>query len=150
MYNKARLCYNCLISFRHHFPFASASLSTNLQLNSYLLLHYFSTLIADYTLFLILYDNAYLPLQKLVVSAARQLSFLLWKVNKPILWEHVLDEMYHAALNLNLRLIYEQEQKEVCKNGIFFFFLIGYFYVDVFFLWFNSPLELMLFSTFPW
>ncbi|KAF4400211.1 hypothetical protein G4B88_019420, partial [Cannabis sativa] len=59
-----------------------------------------------------LWQDEYLHMEKLVVTATRQVSFLLWKVNKPILWDHVLDEMYHAALNLNLRLIYEQEQKE--------------------------------------
>ncbi|XP_030501360.2 uncharacterized protein LOC115716654 [Cannabis sativa] len=60
-----------------------------------------------------LWQDEYLHMEKLVVTATRQVSFLLWKVNKPILWDHVLDEMYHAALNLNLRLIYEQEQKEL-------------------------------------
>ncbi|PON51716.1 RNA polymerase III Rpc [Parasponia andersonii] len=60
-----------------------------------------------------LWQDEYLHMEKLVVSSARQFSFMLWKVNKPILWEHVLDEMYHAALNLNQRLIYEQEQKEL-------------------------------------
>ncbi|XP_062078637.1 uncharacterized protein LOC133783115 [Humulus lupulus] len=60
-----------------------------------------------------LWQDEYLHMEKLVVTAARQVSFLLWKVNKPILWDHVLDEMYHAALNLNQRLIYEQEQKEL-------------------------------------
>ena len=51
------------------------------------------------------------------MTGARQSKFLLWKVNKPFLWEHVLDEMYHAALNLSLRLAYEQERdEEVSKH----------------------------------
>ncbi|XP_028800046.1 uncharacterized protein LOC114755336 isoform X2 [Neltuma alba] len=59
-----------------------------------------------------LWKDDYLHMEKLVVTGARQSKFLLWKVNKPILWEHVLDEMYHAALNLSLRLAYEQEKDE--------------------------------------
>lgn len=41
----------------------------------------------------------------------KQSKFMMWKVNKR-LWENVLDEMYHAALNLNLRLAFEQENDE--------------------------------------
>ena len=36
----------------------------------------------------------------------------MWKVNKPLLWEYVLDEMYHAALNLSLRMAFEQEKDQ--------------------------------------
>ncbi|KAK4275837.1 hypothetical protein QN277_018855 [Acacia crassicarpa] len=57
-----------------------------------------------------LWKDDYLHMEKLVLNGARQSKFLLWKVNKPILLEHVLDEMHHAALNLSLRLAYEQEK----------------------------------------
>lgn len=41
-------------------------------------------------------------------------KYLLWAVKKPVLWQHILDDMYHAALNLRLRSAYEQEKdKEV-------------------------------------
>ncbi|KAF7801890.1 DNA-directed RNA polymerase III subunit RPC3 [Senna tora] len=63
-----------------------------------------------------LWKDEYLHMEKLVVTAARQSKFLLWKVNKPILWDHVLDEMYHAALNLSLRLAYEQEKDAELLN----------------------------------
>lgn len=63
-----------------------------------------------------LWKDDYLHMEKLVVTGARQSKFLLWKVNKPILWEHVLDEMHHAALNLSLRLAYEQEKDEELLN----------------------------------
>ena len=36
----------------------------------------------------------------------------MWKVNQPLLWEHVLDEMYHGALNLKLRMAFEEEKDE--------------------------------------
>lgn len=49
-------------------------------------------------------------MQKLVVGTTQ---FLLWKVNKQNLWEHVLDEMFHAALNLSHRLAYERERQNV-------------------------------------
>ncbi|KAK6925818.1 RNA polymerase III subunit RPC82-related, helix-turn-helix [Dillenia turbinata] len=35
----------------------------------------------------------------------------LWTVNKDTLWKHVLDQMYHGALNLSLRTLYELEQE---------------------------------------
>ncbi|XP_071728941.1 uncharacterized protein [Rutidosis leptorrhynchoides] len=43
-------------------------------------------------------------------SDVQKVDMLLWKLNKRALWEHVLDDMYHAALNLKLRLVYELEQ----------------------------------------
>ncbi|RVX21792.1 hypothetical protein CK203_001320 [Vitis vinifera] len=30
---------------------------------------------------------------------------MLWKVKKDTFWRHILDEMYHAALNLSIRII---------------------------------------------
>lgn len=42
------------------------------------------------------------------------MPFLLWKVNKLIVSRQMLDEMYHASLNLSLRLIHEMDsEKEV-------------------------------------
>ena len=59
------------------------------------------------------FNNVKFSSQKIVVNPKQ---FLLWKVNKSILREHVLDEMYHAALNLSLRSTHEMEQhKEVWK-----------------------------------
>jgi len=54
-------------------------------------------------------------LQKLTVSMTSQNGtspILMWKVNQPLLWEHVLDEMYHGALNLKLRMAFEEEKDE--------------------------------------
>uniref|UniRef100_A0A5B7AVW8 DNA-directed RNA polymerase III subunit RPC3 n=1 Tax=Davidia involucrata TaxID=16924 RepID=A0A5B7AVW8_DAVIN len=63
-----------------------------------------------------LWKDDYLHMEKIATLGAKQSQFLLWKVNKKSLWEHVLDEMYHAALNLRLRTAYEQEQeKEVLQ-----------------------------------
>ncbi|KAM2030908.1 hypothetical protein FF2_041486 [Malus domestica] len=53
---------------------------------------------------------------RLAVTGARQAQFLVWKVDRPIVWKHVLDEMFHTALNLSLRLAYEDDQiKEVLQ-----------------------------------
>ncbi|KAM2722098.1 hypothetical protein EV2_043077 [Malus domestica] len=61
-----------------------------------------------------LWKDEYLLMERLAVTGARQAQFLVWKVDRPIVWKHVLDEMFHAALNLSLRLAYEDEQiKEV-------------------------------------
>ncbi|EXC19135.1 DNA-directed RNA polymerase III subunit RPC3 [Morus notabilis] len=59
---------------------------------------------------LVLMDQNKEIVNKFVVD--RNTTFYLWKVNKPILWQHVLDEMYHAALNLSLRVIHELDQKK--------------------------------------
>lgn len=55
-------------------------------------------------------------MQKITVVGIRQCEFVLWKVNKPTLWKNILDDMYHASLNLSLRVAHEMEQgSEVCK-----------------------------------
>lgn len=43
-------------------------------------------------------------------NEAQKLDILLWKIHKRSLWAQVLDDMYHAALNLKLRLVHELEQ----------------------------------------
>ncbi|KAI6672357.1 hypothetical protein NL676_000263 [Syzygium grande] len=63
-----------------------------------------------------LWKDEFLHMEKVVVTAPRQMQFLLWKVNKSTLWPHVLDEMYHAALNLNLRVAYELEKENELLN----------------------------------
>ncbi|XP_020223066.1 DNA-directed RNA polymerase III subunit rpc3 isoform X2 [Cajanus cajan] len=65
-----------------------------------------------------LWDDNYLYMEKIPVSGAKipNTFILMWKVNKPLLWEYVLDEMYHAALNLNLRMAFEQEKDEELLN----------------------------------
>ncbi|OMO97858.1 RNA polymerase III Rpc82, C -terminal [Corchorus olitorius] len=59
-----------------------------------------------------LWKDDYLHMEKLQLTGTRQSHFLLWKVKKNTIREHVLDEMFHAALNLNLRLAYEVEQEK--------------------------------------
>ncbi|WRX16948.1 RNA polymerase III Rpc82 [Theobroma cacao] len=63
-----------------------------------------------------LWKDDYLHMEKLQLTGARQSQFLLWKVNKNTLWEHVLDEMFHAALNLSLRVAHELEQEKELLN----------------------------------
>ncbi|BBG98295.1 RNA polymerase III subunit RPC82 family protein [Prunus dulcis] len=61
-----------------------------------------------------LWKDDYLHMERLVVTGARQSQFLVWRVDKPIIWKHVLDEMFHTALNLSLRLACEEERfKEI-------------------------------------
>ncbi|XVF12506.1 hypothetical protein REPUB_Repub08aG0124600 [Reevesia pubescens] len=68
-----------------------------------------------------LWKDDYLHMEKLQLTGVRQSQFLLWKVNKNTLREHVLDEMFHAALNLSQRVAYELEQeKEVCCAQLIF------------------------------
>lgn len=59
-----------------------------------------------------LWKDDYLEMKKVIARAAKQSEFILWKINKQSLWEHILDEMYHAALNLRLRITHEKEQEK--------------------------------------
>ncbi|XP_076886734.1 uncharacterized protein LOC143536683 [Bidens hawaiensis] len=40
---------------------------------------------------------------------AQKSETMLWKLNKRSVWEQVLDDLYHAALNLKLRIIHEND-----------------------------------------
>ncbi|XP_073020001.1 uncharacterized protein [Primulina eburnea] len=63
-----------------------------------------------------LWKDDVLHMEKITVNGNKQSVFLLWRVNKQPLFENFRDEMYHAALNLRLRIIHEQEQaKEVLQ-----------------------------------
>ncbi|KAI4378151.1 hypothetical protein MLD38_015673 [Melastoma candidum] len=63
-----------------------------------------------------LWKDEFLHMEKVIVTTPRQLQFLLWKVNRSTLWPHLLDEMYHTALNLCQRVAYELEQENEILN----------------------------------
>ncbi|CAI8604467.1 unnamed protein product [Vicia faba] len=65
-----------------------------------------------------LWKENFLHMEKLSVTGAntKPVLILMWKVNQPLLWENVLDEMYHGALNLKLRMAFEQEKEEEIIN----------------------------------
>ncbi|KAK9091422.1 hypothetical protein Sjap_024599 [Stephania japonica] len=54
-----------------------------------------------------LWKDGYLHMERVNFHESRQSQFLLWKVNKHFIKEHVLDEMCHAVLNLMQRMAYE-------------------------------------------
>jgi DNA-directed RNA polymerase III subunit RPC3 len=58
-----------------------------------------------------MWKDSYLQMQKLAVTST-SMPFILWKVNKLIVSRHMLDEMYHASLNLSLRLIHEVDSEK--------------------------------------
>ncbi|KAL7214272.1 hypothetical protein ACSBR1_026644 [Camellia fascicularis] len=63
-----------------------------------------------------LWKDDYLHMEKIVTYGSKQSQFLLWKVNKHTLWDNVLNEMHHTALNLRIRIAHEQEQeKEILR-----------------------------------
>ncbi|GAB4858270.1 hypothetical protein Ancab_009743 [Ancistrocladus abbreviatus] len=55
-------------------------------------------------------DN-YLQMEKVNISTPKPKESALWRVDKKNLQEIVLDELYHAALNLRIRLTYELEKE---------------------------------------
>lgn len=56
-----------------------------------------------------LWRDDYLDMEKVVITAGQQLSYYLWKV-KEQLGEHILNDMYHATLNLCQRATHMVEQ----------------------------------------
>ncbi|KAJ8771523.1 hypothetical protein K2173_026700 [Erythroxylum novogranatense] len=60
-----------------------------------------------------MWQDNYIHMEKIVVGTT---IFLLWKINKETLWKTVLDEMFHAALNLSIRMAYELEQQQEVLN----------------------------------
>ncbi|ESQ45644.1 hypothetical protein EUTSA_v10010290mg [Eutrema salsugineum] len=58
-----------------------------------------------------MWKDSYLHMQKLAVTGV-YVPFLLWKVNKLIVSRQMLDEMYHASLNLSLRLTHEVDSEK--------------------------------------
>ncbi|XP_047938408.1 DNA-directed RNA polymerase III subunit rpc3 isoform X2 [Salvia hispanica] len=57
-----------------------------------------------------LWKDGYLHMESM--TAARPPSFHLWKVDQKRFREKFLDEMYHAVLNLKLRIAHEQDQRK--------------------------------------
>ncbi|KAF3780913.1 DNA-directed RNA polymerase III subunit [Nymphaea thermarum] len=53
----------------------------------------------------------YLHMESIKHPQGQSQWLCLWKVNKNIVWEHVLDDMYHASVNLSRRLAFEIEQE---------------------------------------
>ncbi|KAI7756754.1 hypothetical protein M8C21_028736 [Ambrosia artemisiifolia] len=58
-----------------------------------------------------LWKDDFLNLER-VGNEAQKTEIMLWKLNKRSVWQQVLDDMYHAALNLKLRLLHELDQAQ--------------------------------------
>lgn len=58
-----------------------------------------------------LWKDNYVQMEKISTGGPRQADIFLWRWKKDNLWHQVLDELYHAALNLCLRVSYELEQE---------------------------------------
>ncbi|KAF5772342.1 putative RNA polymerase III Rpc82, C -terminal, winged helix-like DNA-binding domain superfamily [Helianthus annuus] len=58
-----------------------------------------------------LWKDDYLNLER-VGNEAQKMEIMLWELNKRSVWEQVLDDMYHAALNLKLRLVHELDHAQ--------------------------------------
>lgn len=63
-----------------------------------------------------LWKDNYIQMEKITTGGPRQTDFFLWFVTKDNLWHQILDEMYHAALNLCLRYAYEVDQDREIQN----------------------------------
>ncbi|PRQ23208.1 putative RNA polymerase III Rpc82, C -terminal [Rosa chinensis] len=63
-----------------------------------------------------LWKDDYVHMEKLSLTTAKQSQVMVWKVHKPIVWTHVLDEMYHAAYNLVKRYDHEREENKEVTN----------------------------------
>ncbi|KAJ8437229.1 hypothetical protein Cgig2_012498 [Carnegiea gigantea] len=65
-----------------------------------------------------LWKDNFVQMEKISVGGGgpRPTDIFLWRVKKDNLWRHVLDELYHAALNLCLRISYEVDQEREIVN----------------------------------
>ncbi|KAI3997798.1 hypothetical protein MKX01_007685 [Papaver californicum] len=72
-----------------------------------------------------LWENRYLEKENIILTGSTQAQKMLWKVMKCPLWEIILDEMHHAALNLNQRMAYELEQEHEVCNTVYFVLCIA-------------------------
>uniref|UniRef100_A0A7C9DN57 DNA-directed RNA polymerase III subunit RPC3 n=1 Tax=Opuntia streptacantha TaxID=393608 RepID=A0A7C9DN57_OPUST len=65
-----------------------------------------------------LWKDNYVQMEKISVGGGgpRPTDIFLWRVKKDSLWRHVLDELYHAALNLCLRISYEVDREREIVN----------------------------------
>ncbi|CAN6487074.1 unnamed protein product [Victoria cruziana] len=58
----------------------------------------------------------YLHMESMKHPQGQSQWLCFWKVNRNILWEHVLDDVYHAAVNLSQRLAFEiKQEREITK-----------------------------------
>lgn len=64
-----------------------------------------------------LWKDDYLNMEKAISYATGQNQQFLWRVNKKALWELFLNDMYHAALNISLRIAHIVEQQKEVSLG---------------------------------
>ncbi|EOA28859.1 hypothetical protein CARUB_v10025103mg [Capsella rubella] len=65
-----------------------------------------------------MWKDGYLHMQKLVTVTSVYMPFYLWKVNKLIVSRKMLDEMYHASLNLSLKCTHKLDSKEEANKKL--------------------------------
>ncbi|RWR96223.1 DNA-directed RNA polymerase III subunit RPC3 [Cinnamomum micranthum f. kanehirae] len=63
-----------------------------------------------------LWKDGFLDMERMSSTLPKQATIFLWKVKKDSLWEHVVDTMYHAALNVSQRMDYEREQEQELRQ----------------------------------
>ncbi|KMT16386.1 hypothetical protein BVRB_3g055310 [Beta vulgaris subsp. vulgaris] len=63
-----------------------------------------------------LWKDNYIQMEKVTTGGPRQTDFFLWRIKKDNLWHQILDELYHAALNLSLRYVHEVDQDREILN----------------------------------
>ncbi|XP_020581932.1 DNA-directed RNA polymerase III subunit RPC3 [Phalaenopsis equestris] len=60
-----------------------------------------------------LWRDDYLEMEKVNLNAGGRTEVFLWKANKKLLWEHVLNDMFHAALNISQKIAQVAEEFQV-------------------------------------
>lgn len=71
--------------------------------------------------------------QKVNLNVRGRSEVFLWKVNKKVLWELVLNDMFHTALNISQKIAQVNEEFLVCWSHPMFYSS-----------WFTSSLSLLL------
>lgn len=62
-----------------------------------------------------LWKDDFLEMEKVNLNAGVRTEVFLWKVNKKFLWEHVLNDIFHTALNISKKISQVIEECQVSK-----------------------------------
>ncbi|KAK8940874.1 hypothetical protein KSP39_PZI010160 [Platanthera zijinensis] len=63
-----------------------------------------------------LWKDDYVEMEKVNLNAGVRAEVFLWKVNKKFLWEHVLNDIFHTALNISKKISQVTEECQVSKS----------------------------------
>lgn len=65
-----------------------------------------------------LWKDGYLDMEKVNLNVPGKSDIFFWKVKKKELWEHVLNDLFHAALNISLKIAQLAEELQISHADV--------------------------------